>query len=70
VPCREVTEIQDRNVRPANSQKKVTRAWDSVHRMDNQIKETVVMYRTAREALGELGGAADLKRFQEINKSD
>jgi hypothetical protein len=57
-------------VRPANSQKKVTRAWGSVHRMDSQIKETVVMYRTARDAIGELGGAADLKRFQEIKRSD
>jgi hypothetical protein len=57
-------------VRPANSQKKVTRAWGLVHRMDNQIKETVVMYRTARDAIGELGGAAGLKRFQEIKRSD
>ena len=57
-------------VRPANSQKKVTRAWGSVHRKDNQIKETVVMYRTARDAIGELGRAADLKRFQEIKRSD
>jgi hypothetical protein len=57
-------------VRPANSQKKATRAWGSVHRMDNQIKETVVMYRTARNAIGELGEAADLKRFQEIKRSD
>ena len=57
-------------VRPANSQKKVTRAWGLVHRMDNQIKETVVMYRTAREAIRELGRAADLERYQEIKKSD
>ena len=57
-------------VRSANSQKKATRAWGSVHRMDNQIKEIVVMYRTARDAIGELGGAADLKRFQEIKRSD
>ena len=57
-------------VRPANSQKKVTRAWGSVHRIDNQIKETVVMYRTARDAIGELGGAVDLRRFQEIKRSD
>ena len=57
-------------VRPANSQKKATRAWGSVHRMDNRIKETVVMYRTARDAIGELGEAADLKRFQEIKRSD
>jgi hypothetical protein len=57
-------------VRPANSQKKSTRAWGSIHRMDNQIKETVVMYRTARDAIGELGGAAGLMRFQEIKKLD
>ena len=44
--------------------------WDSVHRVNDQIKKTVVTYRTARQAIGELGGAADLKRFQEIKKSD
>ena len=59
-----------KEVRPAKSQKKVTRAWGLVHRMDNQIKEMVVMYRTTRDAIGELGGAAGLKRFQEIKKSD
>jgi hypothetical protein len=32
-------------VRPANGQKKSTRAWGSIHRMDNQIKETVVIKR-------------------------
>ena len=57
-------------VRPANSQGKVTRVWGSVHRIDNQIKETVVMYRTAREAITELRGAAELRRFQEIKKID
>ena len=57
-------------VRPAKSQKKMTRAWDSVHRADNQIRQAVVTYRTARHAIGELGGAADLERFQEIKKSD
>ena len=57
-------------VRPANSQKKVTRAWGLVHRMDNQIKETVVIYRTARDAIGELGGDAELERYQQIKKSD
>ena len=30
----------------------------------------MVTYRTAREAIGELGGAADLERFQKISKSD
>jgi hypothetical protein len=59
-----------KEVRLAKGQKKTTRAWDSVHRVDNQINQAVVTYKTARRALGELGGAADLKRFQEINKSD
>ena len=57
-------------VRPANSQKKVTRAWGMVHKMDNQIKEAVVMYRTARDAIVELGGAAQSKRYQGIDRSD
>ena len=30
----------------------------------------MAIYRRARQAIGELGGAASLKRFQEINKSD
>ena len=59
-----------KEVRPAKSQKKMTRAWDSVHRVDNQIRQAVVTYRTARQAIGELGGAKDLERFQEISKSD
>ena len=59
-----------KEVRPAKSHKKVTRAWDSVHRVDNQIRQAVVTYRTARQAIGELGGTKDLKRFQEIRKSD
>ena len=59
-----------KEVRPAKSQKKMTRAWDSVHRVDNQIRQAVVTYRTARRAIGELGGAVDLERFQEISKSD
>ena len=46
------------------------RAWDSVHRVDDQIREAVFTYRTARQAIEELGGAADMKRFQEIKKSD
>ena len=57
-------------VRPAKGQKKMTRAWDSVHRVDGQIRKTVVTYRTARQAIGELGETADLERFQEITKSD
>ena len=57
-------------VRPAKSQKKMTRAWDSVHRMEDQIKQTVVTYRAARHTIKELGEAADLERFQEIQKPD
>ena len=48
----------------------MTRAWDSIHRMENQIKQAVVVYRAARDAIGELGEATDLERFQEIHKSD
>lgn len=57
-------------VRPAKSQKKMTRAWDSVHRMEEQIKQSVITYRRARQAIQELGGATDLERYQEITKSD
>jgi len=59
-----------KEVRSAKSQKKMTRAWDSVHRMEGQIKQAVVTYRVARDAIGELGKAADSDRFQEITKSD
>ena len=38
--------------------------------MDDQVKKAVVISRTARQAIGELGEAADLERFQEIRKSD
>jgi len=57
-------------VRTAKGQKKMTKAWDSVHRVENQIKQAVVAYRMARHAIGELGKAEDLERFQEIVKSD
>jgi len=59
-----------KEVRSAKSQKKMTRAWDSVHRMEDQIKQAVVTYRAARDAIEELGEAADLERFQKITKSD
>ena len=59
-----------KEVRPAKGQKRMTRAWNSVHRVDDQIRQAVATYRTARRAIGELGGAADLERFQEIRKSD
>ena len=59
-----------KELRSAKGQKKMTRAWDSIHRMEDQIKQTVATYRAARDAIGELGEAADLERFQEITKSD
>jgi len=59
-----------RELRPAKGQKKTTRAWDSVHKVDDHIRKAVTTYRAARQAIGELGGAADLERFQEIKKSD
>jgi hypothetical protein len=57
-------------LRSAKGQKKTTRAWDSIHRMEDQIKQVVVTYRAARDAIRELGEATDLERFQEIKKSD
>jgi hypothetical protein len=57
-------------IRPAKSQKTMARAWDSVYRKEGQIKQAVITYRTARRAIGELGDASDLERFQEIQKSD
>jgi hypothetical protein len=55
-------------VKPAKSQKTMTRAWDSVHRADNQIKTVVQSYRRARAALEELGALP--KQYQEIQKKD
>ena len=59
-----------KELKSAKGQKKMTRAWDSIHRVEDQIKQAVVTYRTARDAIGELGEAADLERFQKITKSD
>jgi hypothetical protein len=59
-----------KELRSAKGQKKTTRAWDSIHRMEDQIKQAVVTYGVARDAIGELGKAADLERFQKIAKSD
>jgi len=59
-----------KELRSAKGQKKMTRAWDSIRRMEDQIKQVVVTYRAARDAIGELGKAADLERFQKITKSD
>jgi len=59
-----------KGLKPAKGQKKMTRAWDSIHRVEDQIKQVVVTYRAVRDAIGELGEAADLERFQEITKAD
>lgn len=57
-------------VRLAKGQRKMTRAWGMVHRMDEQIKQAVVTYRIARHAIKELGQAKGLERYKEISKSD
>jgi len=58
-------------VKPAKSHKKMTRAWDSVHRADVQIKAAVQSYHLARSALQRLGaGKHLLDQFQEIQKKD
>jgi hypothetical protein len=58
-------------VKPAKSQKTMTRAWDSIHRADKQIRSAVLCYRIARNALKELGVADKvLQQYQEIDKKD
>jgi hypothetical protein len=58
-------------VKPAKSQKTMTRAWDSIHRADKQIRGAVQCYCLARSALEELGASKELlKRYQEIQKKD
>ena len=58
-------------VRPAKSHRTMTRAWDSVHRADIQVKAAVQAYRLARSALERLGAEKDLlDQYQEIQKKD
>lgn len=58
-------------VKPAKSQRTMTRAWDSIHRADKQIKVAVQSYRLARSALEGLGAEEYLlNRYQEIQKKD
>ena len=58
-------------VKPAKGQKTATRAWDSIHRADKQIRAAVRSYRLARSAMEELGaGKHLLNRYQEIKKKD
>ena len=58
-------------VKPAKSQRTMTRAWDSIHRADKQIRGAVQCYRLARTALQNLGVASGLlERYKEIQKED
>jgi hypothetical protein len=58
-------------VKPAKGQKTMTRAWDSIHRADKQIRGAVWCYRLARSALRGLGVSAELlSQYQEIQKGD
>lgn len=58
-------------VKPAKSQKTMTRAWDSINKADVQIKAAVQSYRLARDALVALGAEKSLMgRYQEIQKKD
>ena len=58
-------------VKPARGQKTMTRAWDSIHRADKQIRGAVRYYRLAKSALVRLGASSGLlSRYQEIQKKD
>ena len=58
-------------VKPAKSQRTMTRAWDSIHRADKQIRVAVQCYRLAHRALEGLGvSSALLNQYKEIQKKD
>jgi hypothetical protein len=58
-------------VKPAKSQKTMTRAWDSIHKADKQIRGAVRCYCLAHNALKKLGVANELLvKYQEIQKKD
>ena len=58
-------------VKPAKSQRTMTRAWDSIHRADKQIRGAVQCYRLARTALEGLGASSKLlEQYKEIKKKD
>jgi hypothetical protein len=58
-------------VKPAKSQRTMTRAWDSIHRADKQIRGAVQCYRLARSALEGLGVSSKLlEQYKEIQKKD
>ena len=58
-------------VKPAKSQRTMTRAWDSIHRAEKQIKAAVRSYRLARNSLEALGAGENLlNQYQKIQKED
>ena len=58
-------------VKPAKSQKTMTRAWDSIHRADKQIRGAVQCYHLARTALKALEvSSVLLGQYKEIQKKD
>lgn len=58
-------------VRQARGQKSATRAWDSIHKADQQIKAAVRSYRLACTALKSLGVSSELlSQYKEIEKKD
>ena len=58
-------------VKPAKSQKTMTRAWDSIHKADKQIRGAVQCYRLARTALVTLEVSSELLgQYKEIHKED
>ena len=58
-------------VKPAKSQKTMTRAWDSINRADKQIKAAVRSYKLARSALEVLGASEHLlDQYKEIQKEN
>ena len=57
-------------VKPAKSQKTMTRAWDSIHRADKQIRGSVQSYRLAQAALEALEVSSELlSQYKEIQKN-
>ena len=58
-------------VKPAKSQRTMTRAWDSIHRADTLVKAAVRSYKLARNALERLGAGEELlNQYQEVQKKD
>ena len=57
-------------VKPAKSQKTTTKAWDSIHRADIQIKAAIRSYHLARSALEGLGARKYLLNQYQENQKD